>query len=191
MCSVCGHWRSWRSIVRGLDPVQDTAMPMPNRYAAERGIPSVPSCAPSSMSLSFDGRFLNLVSGNRIHTYHAVSGQADEKGTFDYSVERQRQRGVGPIPYGLYWVQPSQMWTNRWFNFGARSAWGNHRLAIHVWPGTQTHGRGGFFIHGGSRPGSAGCIDLHASMDKFAAALHALTRSVQHCYLSLTVRYPK
>jgi len=26
--------------------------------------------------------------------------------------------------------------------------------------GTQTHGRSGFFLHGGQFPGSAGCIDI-------------------------------
>lgn len=163
---------------------------MSNPYAAERGVPKLPTCARSALSLRFDGRFLNMQGGKRLFTYHAVSGQPDKMGTFDYSSERQHQRSGGPIPSGNYWVQPSDMWKNGWFRLGSRGAWGNHRLAIHVWPGTQTHGRGGFFIHGGDRPGSAGCIDLHAGMDRFVAELRTATNGVARCYLSLTVRYP-
>lgn len=163
---------------------------MSNRYAFERGIPTLPGCAASTMSLRFDGKFLNMQSGKRTHTYHAVSGQPDGAGTFQYMIERQRQRDAGPIPHGRYWVQPSQLWTNRWFKTGSRAAWGNYRLAIHVWPGTETYGRGGFFIHGGDRLGSAGCIDLHAAMDRFVADLREATSSMPHCYLSLSVHYP-
>jgi hypothetical protein len=121
--------------------------------------------------------------------YRAVSGQPGEKGTFDYSVKRQRESSIGPIPPGRYWVQPSQMWTNRWFNIAPRDAWGDHRLTIHVWPGTDTYGRGGFFIHGGAHTGSAGCINLRAAMEEFVADLQAATNNSSNCYIPLTVQY--
>lgn len=164
---------------------------MPNRYAAERGFPQLPRCGRSAMSLRFDGRLLTMTQGKRIAAYHAVSGQPNQNGSFDYSFERQRQRDAGPIPIGHYWVSPSQLWKNRWFNLGSRRAWGNFRLAIHVWPGTETYDRGGFFIHGGAVPGSAGCIDLHGAMDAFVADLHDATKDMRDCYIPLSVQYPQ
>ncbi|PCE29834.1 DUF2778 domain-containing protein [Burkholderia ubonensis subsp. mesacidophila] len=96
---------------------------------------------------------------------------------------------VGPIPPGQYWIQPSQMWTNRWYNIDPRAAWGDHRLTIHVMPGTQTYGRGGFFIHGGDHAGSAGCINLHAGMEDFVRDIEAATKAASECYIPLTVQY--
>jgi hypothetical protein len=164
---------------------------MPNRYASERGIPQLPRCGRSAISLRFDGKLLTSARAKRTVAYHAVSGQPNQNASFDYSLRRQRERGNGPIPAGLYWVYPSELWTNRWFNLGSRSAWGNYRLAIHVWPGTETYDRGGFFIHGGAVPGSAGCIDLHKAMDAFVADLRDVTKDVRDCYVSLLVQYPK
>lgn len=83
------------------------------------------------------------------------------------------------------------MWTNQWFNIAPRAAWGNHRLTIHVWPGTETYGRGGFFIHGGTHAGSAGCIYLHAVMEKFVTDLGAASKNGSDCYIPLTVQYPR
>lgn len=81
------------------------------------------------------------------------------------------------------------MWTNHWFNISPVSAWGKHRITIHVFPGTKTYRRGGFFIHGGNHIGSAGCINLHVQMEKFVINLQTATRSSQNCYIPLTVRY--
>jgi hypothetical protein len=36
-------------------------------------------------------------------------------------------------------------------------------------PGTDTRGRSGFSIHGGAKPGSAGCIDLCGGIGAFFA----------------------
>jgi hypothetical protein len=56
-------------------------------------------------------------------------------------------------------------------------AWGNHRIALgnnakikgkKISNLAQVFGRGGFYIHGGTVPGSSGCIDLGEDMDKFA-----------------------
>ena len=45
-------------------------------------------------------------------------------------------------------------------------------LAPHA--NTQTFGRDNFSIHGGSDPGSAGCIDLMSEMDDFADLMQVL-----------------
>ena len=41
-----------------------------------------------------------------------------------------------------------------------RGDWGDWRAPLVPTKGTKTHGRDGFFIHGGGITGSAGCIDL-------------------------------
>lgn len=161
---------------------------MENKYAAERGNPTVPACARASISLRFDGRFLTMAGDTR-KTCPAVSGRPDDRGNFDYSSARQQIPNAGPIPPGQYWVRPSQMWTNRWYNIASRAAWGDHRLTIHVMPGTRTFGRGGFFIHGGNRAGSAGCIDLQSRMEDFVRDVAAATKAAPDCYVPLTVRY--
>jgi hypothetical protein len=56
-------------------------------------------------------------------------------------------------------------------------------------PGTETHGRGGFFIHGGSVAGSAGCIDLTADINRFMTRLREPLRNAPNCYVPVTVRY--
>lgn len=161
---------------------------MSNRYAAERGIPMVPNCARARISLTFDGRFL-VVMGPNARAYAAVSGRQTPTGGFDYSAARQRESGNGPIPQGQYWIQPSQLWTNRWYSLASRAAWGRHRITIHVFPGTQTYNRGGFFIHGGTHAGSAGCINLHGRMEDLLDTLNTITASSPDCYIPLTVKY--
>ncbi|MGN4069377.1 DUF2778 domain-containing protein [Burkholderia gladioli] len=81
------------------------------------------------------------------------------------------------------------MWTtNHWYNIAPRAAWGDHRITIHVMPGTATFDRGGFFIHGGTHAGSAGCINLHAGMEQFVKDLQTATGGAD-CYIPLTVQY--
>lgn len=47
---------------------------------------------------------------------------------------------------------------------------GKRRVWLDPLPGTPTHGRGGFSIHGGWWRGSAGCIDLTSDMPSFVDA---------------------
>jgi hypothetical protein len=166
---------------------------MPNNYAEERASPKVPVCMRSRIALVFDGNFLRAIGTKSALIFPAVSGKRNESGIFDYSAERQKIPYKGPIPVGEYWVQPSQIWENNWFKSltrTPRSAWGNFRLTIHPYPNTKTHGRGGFFIHGGYAPGSAGCIDLTVSIDKFVEQLKNEMEGLPECYIPLTVRYP-
>jgi hypothetical protein len=37
---------------------------------------------------------------------------------------------------------------------------GHYRVSLHPAEGTDTFGRGGFFLHGGKNWGSAGCFDV-------------------------------
>lgn len=162
------------------------------RYSEERAFPRSPMCAKSRIWLRFDGKTLQALGTKRPLVVSAVSGKRNDKGLFDYSTERQKIPYQGPIPAGEYWIQPSQMWENNWFKSALRSprgAWGNFRLTIHPYPATVTHGRGGFFIHGGTVPGSAGCIDLVAEMDRFVEHLKQELGGLPECYIQLTVRY--
>jgi hypothetical protein len=41
-----------------------------------------------------------------------------------------------------------------------RAAWGDYRVRLKPALGTDTLGRSGLFLHGGERPGTAGCISI-------------------------------
>jgi hypothetical protein len=72
---------------------------------------------------------------------------------------------TGPIPPGQYRLfartlsapipvhaVARTLWT--------RQDWGGIRIPAVPSMTTNTHGRGGFYLHGGLFPGSAGCIDV-------------------------------
>jgi hypothetical protein len=152
-----------------------------SRYIDERGSSGLPD---SGVELRFDGRALRA--GNLSWT--AVSGRP-VLGNFDYSPQRQRDQGEGPVPEGAYWVDPRQVadLRDRWFySFRFEDSWGTHRLTIHPLHSTHTFGRGGFFIHGGTSPGSRGCIDLTSEMANFANWIAKIPRGEQ---VRLTVDY--
>jgi hypothetical protein len=162
------------------------------KYSGERSLPTAPACAKSAISLRFDGKTLKAFGTKTPLVFPAVSGKPNARGQFGYSTERQRMRSQGPIPAGQYWVQPSQLWENNWVKnlvTAPRGAWGNFRLTIHPYPLTETHDRGGFFIHGGSSAGSAGCIDLTHYIDKFVERLTQELGGRPECYIPLTVQY--
>lgn len=81
---------------------------MPDRYAAERYNPKVPTCALAPIRLTFDGHFLRGIGIRYSVAYPAVSGKMIN-GKFDYSVENQKIHDHGPIPEGEHWVQPSEI----------------------------------------------------------------------------------
>jgi RHS repeat-associated protein len=116
--------------------------------------------------LVFDGKNLSAYDkdGNLITSWKGTSGAP---GT---TPENQYQKSHGPIPEGKYSIDPSKTDTYHWYDprdydwsgKANRDAWGNIRTPIDIEPGTYIGAArtGGFFIHGGSVPGSAGCIDL-------------------------------
>ena len=58
-------------------------------------------------------------------------------------------------------------------------------MTVHPRPTTTTHGRGGFFIHGGENWGSAGCIDLTYGMASFAKVIEPMS----NCHIPVVVDY--
>ena len=91
---------------------------------------------------------------------------------------------VGPIPVGLYYLDPGEL-----SNPGligdllrrVRGDWGDWRIPLHAGSTTKTNGRSGFFIHGGALPGSQGCIDIggelggNESTDNLASLIRQTT----------------
>lgn len=153
-----------------------------NTYIAERGNSTLPD---ASIELVFNGSTLDVV-GSESASLSAVSGKPDSSGGFSYSVERQRTPDTGPIPEGIYWIDPTQLKSLWYYVGGAADAWGSHRITIHPFHTTATFGRGGFFIHGGSTPGSAGCIDLTSHM----ADLAKIINRYEGDKIKVNVRYP-
>jgi len=132
-----------------------------NPYAYVDGNPLIQIDPRGLMSLRFDPvqRVLVVdpeVKGRRPYTIPASSGST-ECGCSPSAQDR------GPIPSGLYNLDTSQL-----SNPGRvgdllrnlRGDWGDWRVPLTPAPGTVTYGRSGFFLHGGSYPGSAGCIDV-------------------------------
>lgn len=124
---------------------------MANKYAAERYDPALASC--SSLALFFDGFTLTMTGGSKNYSYPAVSGRPTKEGRFTYSREAQKASFGGPIPEGVYWINPDELWTNRWYRPASEDAWGKYRLTIHPFTTTETYKRGGFFTHGGKGVG--------------------------------------
>jgi RHS repeat-associated protein len=100
----------------------------------------------------FNGSRLVVYNGNGdiVNRMPATSGD----GEGDESVKNH-----GPIPRGLYVLDPSEITESNIFR-ELLGDWGNYRAPLHPSLDTDTYGRDGFFIHGGRLPGSAGCIDV-------------------------------
>ncbi|MGH6891572.1 MAG: L,D-transpeptidase [Dongiaceae bacterium] len=135
-------------------------------------------------ALKVDGSTRGLNENDRtILEWPAVSGKPGTQGP-----EYQSYRDNGPFPQGDYSVKVSEMQrfedtslldrlkglANRGTFPGGQTAWGNYRFWLTPHPHTKTLGRDNFAIHGGTYPGSAGCIDLTDEMDDFADLMQAL-----------------
>jgi hypothetical protein len=142
----------------------------------------------SSLKLRFDGKDLIMTGGKKTYSYPAASGKPAKDGSFNYSKIAQMGGPGGPIPEGTYWINPDELWTNRWYKSGSVDAWGNYRITIHPFLTTDTFKRGGFFIHGGKILGSAGCIDLTKYMDTFVKDLSS-ELATRACQIHLKVDY--
>lgn len=155
-------------------------------YKSERGNSTLRDCG---LALKFNGVALDCGRGG---TFLAVSGEKKTDATgdyFDYSAAAQRAPG-GPIPEGVYWLNPAELKTLKWRRLKDKTSWpekpwGSHAITIHPFETTATFGRGGFFIHGGEVPGSIGCIDLTSNMNKVADAIN----DAEDCKIKLTVSY--
>jgi hypothetical protein len=152
-------------------------------YESERGDPTTDQCSVNrggktlNLSLLFDGYYLKLSVGNSVEAaWFARSGRF-ENGVFPYDAERQKLKDTGPIPAGEYWILPKQLAQP----FMQSDAWGRYRITIHQRPTTDCFGRGGFFIHGGTTFGSAGCVDLAKGMDLFVDKLGEFYKRTTEC----------
>ena len=83
------------------------------KYAQERYNPTFPHCS-NEVQLSFNGHTLTMKSKLGSTGFKAVSGKPI-RGGWDYSVDRQKKEGEGPIPAGEYWIRPDELWENTFF----------------------------------------------------------------------------
>ena len=153
-----------------------------SKYVNERKPLNAPLCSTRSTTeiyLNFNGKQLKMTVTRKTDRacfaksffYKAVSGQPI-KGKYDYGKWRQGFENLGPIPEGRYWINPTELWENGILKFHAsRASWGDFRISLHPYRGTNHRGRGGFFIHGGTSLGSGGCIDLTGNMNRFVREL--------------------
>jgi len=124
----------------------------------------------------------------QVHSFKAVSGAPIKGGSnyfFDYSKKRQLLANEGPVPEGTYYITPLssnkddaiQYWEKldnvQHFKAsiamgswpGGKKSWGNVRIpilpkSITLLDENKEIKRKNFFIHGGEKAGSRGCIDL-------------------------------
>lgn len=68
-------------------------------------------------------------------------------------------------------------------------AWGDYRWALKPKSGTKTHGRSSFYLHGGSTPGSIGCIDLVTDSGDFAKYYEKWRSKTKKSTIELVVDY--
>lgn len=71
----------------------------------------------------------------------------------------------------------------------SKIAWGNYRAPLTPYPGQDMFNRDSFYIHGGSIPGSHGCIDLTDQMDDFAKYYIVWQKETGNNSIDLTVDY--
>ena len=122
-------------------------------------------------------RFGRIIGTRSTYNYH-----------FDYSKEHQKIRNVGPTPEGSYYILVNEKrtkWNSVRTHILKHAGWGDYGWSLHPEPRTETYGRSGFFIHGGSEWGSAGCIDLTNGDAELSTFLGGLC----NCYIPVTVKY--
>lgn len=130
----------------------------------------------SEIILKFDGTYVKAYEdGVLVQSWLAISG--DARGEY-LDPQYTNMEDHGPIPEGNYTVDPNAYQSisnisnaNYLASFlnkitgrgqwpGVETAWGSERIELTPDSGTDVFDRGGFFMHGGSFPGSAGCIDF-------------------------------
>lgn len=107
-----------------------------------------------------DGKLTVFPDHGRPFSIDASSGNDDCRNDPDCV----RRSNVGPIPPGHYVLFSGQISGNIFYNIARLiirlQDWGSFRVTLLPEFNTETFGRRGFFLHGGIRLGSAGCIDV-------------------------------
>lgn len=124
------------------------------------------------------------------------------QGAYTISSIQARTKGGDAIKYcgSKNWVQIGKEYNDSVkkigdihdFNTGTVQdliAWGNYRMPITAKTGTNTYGRGSFYIHGGCIAGSIGCIDLLENMDNFVKVYQSYKSQMGFDKLDLIVDY--
>ena len=134
----------------------------------------------------------------------------------DNEAEFMKVKDQGPIPVGQYTIGEIQKRTNGnalnfikgknekdLFNIMMKSskhdwntgepgdliAWGDYRMPISKSKGTETYGRGSFYVHGGGIPGSIGCIDLMNEINDFVNYFSSWKTKTKNNSIRLIVKY--
>jgi LysM repeat protein len=95
--------------------------------------------------------------------YDIMATSGKDKCQNNPSEDCQKKSFEGPIPVGIYYLNPKDMSDPNFAMDLARNLlgdWGDWRIVLKPAETTQTHRRNNFFIHGGRKKGSAGCIDI-------------------------------
>jgi Protein of unknown function (DUF2778) len=95
--------------------------------------------------------------GNLVETFHYETGRNGDT--------NPAHKDTGPLPPGRYTLDPSKISEAGLFRHWIDPRdWGEYRVPLQPEPGTNTHGRSGFFLHGGSvRSGSEGCLKVNSA----------------------------
>ena len=134
----------------------------------------------------FDGKTLTIYQDSKVvASWNAVSGKPGYQ-----SPEYQNLKSTGPIPEGIYVARQEKLqymspadWAIGWSRVlgnkfggkwpGSSVSWGFSRVWLEPSKETNTFGRDKFSIHGGSFPGSAGCIDMTGQINAFTSWLES------------------
>ncbi|MCV6599091.1 MAG: DUF2778 domain-containing protein [Alphaproteobacteria bacterium] len=147
--------------------------------------------------LLFNGKILKLIWAEEvIKSWNGVSGKPGYQHPEDTD-----KKNKGPIPEGEYKVRPDIQYTDNrsdWDKFkgifyggtfpGGEKSWGDGRVWLDPKKGTDTKGRSGFSIHGGTYPGSIGCIDLTSEIKSFLEEFRSISEIGT---IDLIVQYKK
>lgn len=173
-------------------------------------------------TLEFDGHNLIWVSGsgNQLYSWPAISGYTKEepyKDSYRYDPKIYQDKSGGPTPEGKYQIGFPEIKKDdvkaflraiksllpgtdtrgyNWNVAGSQGSWGRIRYMLYP-EGHNAFGRSNMYIHGGSVPGSLGCIDLMMRVQEFGYILAAwmlmsslmLEKSIQTTPIYLEVNY--
>ncbi len=147
---------------------------------------------PFGCSMNYDGINLNMRRGPYLeYSVPAYSGMPSCQRPEDLD-----KQNCGRIPEGMYYAKQSdrqnyyspfekvkrQIGMNTWP--GGTTSWGDERVWLTPDENNNMMGRGGFSIHGGTTPGSLGCIDI----TKYTPELREYMDSCQNV-IPLQVKY--